>query len=61
MKHTDPVIEEVWRAKEANAKQHPSLAAYMAYLRKQGKRKHAAGRVAAPANVKAASRRDQRG
>lgn len=56
MKHTDPVIEEVWRAKEANAKKHRSLAEYLAYLRKQGKRKHAGGRIAAPANVKAAPR-----
>jgi hypothetical protein len=46
MKHSDPVMQEVWQAKEANAKKHPSLAAYMAYLRKQGKRKHAGGRVA---------------
>ena len=46
MKHTDPVVQEVWQAKEANAKKHQSLAAYMAYLRKQAKRKHAGGRVA---------------
>ena len=37
MKHTNPVMQEVWRAKSANAKKHGSLAAYMAYLRKQGK------------------------
>ena len=46
MKHTDPVMQEVWQAKEANAKKHQSLAAYIAYLRKQAKRKHAGGRVA---------------
>ena len=46
MKHIDPVMQEVWQAKEANAKKHQSLAAYMAYLRKQAKRKHAGGRVA---------------
>ena len=57
MKHTDPVMQEVWQAKEANAQKHGNLAAYMAYLRKQGKRKHAAGRVAAPANIKPASQR----
>ena len=46
MKHTDPVMQEVWQAKEANAKKYQSLAAYMAYLRKQAKRKHAGGQVA---------------
>ena len=59
MKHADPVMQEVWQAKEANAKKHENLTAYMAYLRKQGKRKHAAGRIAAPANVKPASRLKQ--
>ena len=51
MKHTDPVMQEVWRAKSANAKRHGSLAAYMAYLRKQGKRKHAAGRIGVPTDA----------
>jgi hypothetical protein len=45
MKNTDPVMQEVWRAKEANAKTHLTLTAYMAYLRKQSKKKHAGGRV----------------
>lgn len=46
MKPSDPVMQEVWQAKEANAKKFQNLAAYMAYLRKQTKRKHAGGRVA---------------
>ena len=45
MKHIDPVMQEVWLAKEANAKTHKSLAQYMAWLRLQGKRKHTGGRV----------------
>ncbi len=48
MTHTDLVIKAVWLAKEANARKHKNLADYMAYLRKQGKRKHAAGRITAP-------------
>lgn len=46
MKHTDAVMQEVWQAKEANAKKHQNLAAYMAHPRKQAKRKHAGGRLA---------------
>jgi hypothetical protein len=49
MKTTDPVMQEVWRAKDANAKIHKNLAEYMAFLRKQSRRKHAGGRVPAPA------------
>lgn len=45
MKTADPVMQEVWHAKDANAKSHPTLAEYMAFLRKQAKRKHAGGRV----------------
>jgi hypothetical protein len=45
MKTVDPVMQEVWQAKEANAKAYQTLAAYMAHLRKQAKRKHAGGRV----------------
>jgi hypothetical protein len=48
MTHTDPVIKAVWLAKETNARKHKSLTAYVDYLRKQGKRKHAGGRIAAP-------------
>lgn len=47
MKPSDPVMQEVWQAKDANAKKFQTLAAYMAYLRKQAKREHAGGRVAA--------------
>jgi hypothetical protein len=46
MKHTDAVMQEVWQAKEINVKRYQSLAAYLAYLRKQAKLKHAGGRVA---------------
>lgn len=46
MKTSDPVMQEVWQAKEANAKKYQNLAAYMSFLRKQAKRKHAGGRVA---------------
>lgn len=56
MKHTDPVMQEVWQAKEANAKKHENLAAYMSYLRKQAKRKHPGGRVTGkPADAHAAT------
>ena len=40
MKSADPVMQDVWRAKEANAKKHGNLAAYVGYLRKQSKRGH---------------------
>lgn len=36
MRHTDTVMQEGWQAREAreaNAKKHKNLAAYMAYLR----------------------------
>ncbi len=56
MKHTDPVMHEVWRAKAVNAKKHETLSAYMAYLRKQGKLQHAAGRIAAPTNARPVKR-----
>lgn len=56
MKTSDPVMQEVWRAKEANVKKHENLAAYMSYLRKQAKRKHAGGRVACkPTDAQAAT------
>jgi len=48
MKNADPVMHEVWRAKEVNAQKHETLSAYMAYLRKQGKPRHPAGRIPAP-------------
>ena len=47
MKSADPVMQEVWQAKAASAKKHGSLAAYLAHLRKQSKRKHPAGRAPA--------------
>jgi hypothetical protein len=48
MKTVDPVMQEVWQAKEANARKHQNLTTYMAYLRKQTKRKHPGGRVQSP-------------
>ena len=39
MKNADPVMQDVWHAKEANAKKHGSLAAYITYLRKLSERK----------------------
>ena len=52
MKNADPVMQDVWRAKEANAKKHQSLAGYVAYLRKQSKQEHPGGRVPAAGNAK---------
>jgi hypothetical protein len=46
MKPSDPVMQEVWQAKDTNAKKFQTLAAYMSHLRKQAKRNHAGGRVA---------------
>ena len=55
MKNVDPVMQDVWQAKEANAKKHQSLAGYVAYLRKQSKQKHPGGRVPAAGNAKVKS------
>ncbi|MEQ1806078.1 MAG: hypothetical protein ABL900_11955 [Burkholderiaceae bacterium] len=44
-------MQEVWRAKQANATKHRSLAAYMAFLRKQATRKHPGGRVCLPVDA----------
>ena len=52
MNKADPVMQEVWRAKEANATKHQSLAAYMNFLRNQSKRKHPGGRVSLPADAR---------
>ena len=48
-------MQDVWQAKEANAKKHQSLAGYVAYLRKQSKQKHPGGRVPATGNAKVKS------
>jgi uncharacterized protein with von Willebrand factor type A (vWA) domain len=45
MKTIDPVMQEVWQAKQINAQKHQNLAAYLAFLRKQSKLKHLAGRL----------------
>ena len=55
MKNADPVMKDVWQAKEANAKKYSNLAAYVAYLRKQSKKKHPGGRVTAPGHTKVTS------
>ncbi len=55
MKNADAVMQDVWQAKEATAKKYRNLAAYVAYLRKQSRRKHPGGRVPAPGNAKVKS------
>ena len=45
MKNADPVMQEVWQAKDANAKKHQNLAAYLAFLRQQSNRTHPGGRL----------------
>lgn len=45
-KNSDPVMKEVWQAKETNAKKFKNLAADLAYLRQQAKCIHGGGRVA---------------
>jgi hypothetical protein len=49
MKNADPVMQEVWRAKAANAKKYPTLAAYIAHLRQLGERRRADAHVPAEA------------
>ena len=56
MKHIDPVMQEVWLAKEANAQTHKNLTQYMDWLRQQGKRKHKGGRVVVAARPAAQNR-----
>jgi hypothetical protein len=51
----DPVMQEVWRAKQANATKHRSLATCIAFLRKQAGRKHPGGRVSLAADAIAES------
>lgn len=48
-------MQDVWQAKEAIAKKHQSLAAYVAYLRKQSRHTHPGGRVPAPEGAKVKS------
>lgn len=55
MNKADPVMQEVWRAKQTNAAKHQSLAAYIVFLRKQTNRKHPGGSVSLPADAKALS------
>ncbi len=49
MKTTDPVMVELWKAKDASAKRFGDLETYVAHLAKLGKKPHAGGVVAAPA------------
>ena len=46
MKTNDPVMTELWKAKEANAQRFGDLRTYVA---KQGKKPHPGGVVPAPA------------
>ena len=34
MKHVDPVMKELWAVKDANAAKFPTVAEYIAHLRK---------------------------
>jgi uncharacterized protein with von Willebrand factor type A (vWA) domain len=45
MKTIDPVMQEVWQSKQMNAQKHQNLASYIAFLRKQSRLKHVAGRL----------------
>ena len=49
MKTNDPVMTELWKAKEANAQRFGDLRTYVAHLAKQGKKPHPGGVVPAPA------------
>jgi hypothetical protein len=51
----DPVMQEVWRAKAANAKKYPTLAAYIAYLRILGERRRSEADVSPDAIPRVAS------
>ena len=42
MKHTDPVMKELWAAKDANAAKFGSAADYLAFLRKSEQCEHKA-------------------
>ena len=48
MKTIDPVMDELWKAKAANAERFGDLKAYVAYLQKQGKKPHPGGMVNPP-------------
>jgi hypothetical protein len=44
MKHSDPVMQELWNVKDSQAKQHGSLTNYIAFLRTLAKNKTGAKR-----------------
>jgi hypothetical protein len=48
-------MQEVWRAKAANAKKYPTLAAYIAYLRILGERRRSEADVSPDAIPRVAS------
>ena len=48
MKNTDPVMDELYKAKAANAARFGVLKTYVAYLTKLGKKPHPGGVVSAP-------------
>ena len=48
MKHVDPVMKELWAVKDANAAKFPTVAEYIAHLRKAENRARKTGRVIAP-------------
>ena len=48
MKHIDPVMKELWAAKDANAAKFGNAAEYLAFLRKSEQRERKAGRTLVP-------------
>lgn len=53
MKHTDPVMKELWAAKDANAAKFGGASDYLAFLRKSERRERKAGRVVVPVTLRA--------
>jgi hypothetical protein len=47
MKHSDPVMQELWEVKDSAVKQHGSLTNYVAYLRTLAKKKPSVKRLVA--------------
>lgn len=56
MKHSDPVMQELWEVKDSQAKQHGSLKNYVAYLRTLAKKKPPVKQLAAVSSKTAMKR-----
>ena len=48
MKSNDPVMTELWKAKDVNVRRFGSLKAYNAYLAKRARLPHAGGTIPTP-------------